>query len=157
MKIFSQQEIAVHHTTKSLWFIYKGNVYDLTTFLFDHPGGEELLLSHGGTDITEILENDKIHLHSDSALSILEDYCIGTLLTSDCSQDSLDTLNAEMEDEKVKIHEINENFIDISKPMLKQIFYSNCTMEEYIKQVHLPRYTKDSAPIFGGILEPLSK
>ena len=153
MKKFTQEQVSSHHTTQSLWVIHKKKVYDITSFLFDHPGGEELLLSHGGSDISDIFESDSIHSHSDSAFSLFNDYLIGEVAEANDSQDSLNTL---IEDQ-VKITELDVDFIDVTKPMLRQVYYSNWSREEYVKQVHIPRYTKESAPIFGGVLEPLSK
>lgn len=152
MRNLTLEQVSSHHTTQSLWVVYKDKVYDITSFLFDHPGGEELLLSHGGSDISSIFENEEMHLHSDSALSLLEDYLIGKIVDAQDSQDSLNTLV----EEQVKINDLDESFIDITKPMLKQVFNAKWTKDEYIKQVHIPRYSKTSAPIFGGILEPLS-
>jgi 4-hydroxysphinganine ceramide fatty acyl 2-hydroxylase len=150
MNKYTKKEISSHHTTHDLWVVYKDKVYDLTSFLFDHPGGEEVLLSHGGSDISQILLDDKIHLHSDAALDILNDYCIGTI----SEKTGLPELPS---NEAVALKDLNENFIDITKPMLRQVYYSTFTKEEYIKQVHIPRYSKDSPPIFGGVLENFTK
>lgn len=52
---------------------------------------------------------------------------------------------------------VDNNFIDLTKPMLMQVMTSNWSRDFYIQQVHKPRhYRYGSAPIFGNFLEPLS-
>ena len=50
-------------------------------------------------------------------------------------------------------------FLDLNKPLLKQLWYSGFSREFYLEQVHRPRHYKggQSAPLFGNFLEPLSK
>jgi 4-hydroxysphinganine ceramide fatty acyl 2-hydroxylase len=50
-------------------------------------------------------------------------------------------------------------FLDLSKPLLLQVWYGGFTKEFYLEQVHRPRHYKggESAPLFGNFLEPLSK
>jgi cytochrome b involved in lipid metabolism len=51
-------------------------VYDCTSFVDEHPGGEEVLLDVGGQDSTEAFEDVG---HSDEAREILEGLLIGNL------------------------------------------------------------------------------
>ena len=37
---------------ESCWVIIKGEVYDVTNFLDDHPGGAAIILKYGGKDAT---------------------------------------------------------------------------------------------------------
>ncbi|KAK3057578.1 fatty acid alpha-hydroxylase [Extremus antarcticus] len=50
-------------------------------------------------------------------------------------------------------------FLDLSRPLLMQIWRGGFSKEFYLQQVHRPRHYKggDSAPLFGNFLEPLSK
>ncbi|SPO20681.1 related to L-lactate dehydrogenase (cytochrome b2) [Ustilago trichophora] len=41
---------------KGLWVVIKGEVYDLTEFVDDHPGGRNIILKNAGKDVTEIYE-----------------------------------------------------------------------------------------------------
>ncbi|RYC55914.1 hypothetical protein CHU98_g10289, partial [Xylaria longipes] len=45
----SAQEIASHRSTSSCWIVVNGKVYDVTTYLNEHPGGAAILLKQGGT------------------------------------------------------------------------------------------------------------
>ncbi|KAL8407734.1 hypothetical protein RB594_006538 [Gaeumannomyces avenae] len=49
-------------------------------------------------------------------------------------------------------------FLDLSKPLLLQVFFGGFSKDFYLDQVHRPRHYKGgaSAPIFGNFLEPLS-
>lgn len=49
------------------------------------------------------------------------------------------------------------NFLDLRKPLLKQIYFGKFTKKKYLDQIHKPRhYGNKSAPLFGNFLEPLS-
>lgn len=51
--------MAKHTSKESCWVILYGNVYDVTDFLADHPGGSKIILKLAGKDCTE--EYDPIH------------------------------------------------------------------------------------------------
>ncbi|KAH7931134.1 hypothetical protein BV22DRAFT_1027892 [Leucogyrophana mollusca] len=53
MPTFSLQEVSKHTTTTSCWVIIRNKVYDVTSFLFDHPGGAQVILRYAGGDATE--------------------------------------------------------------------------------------------------------
>lgn len=44
---FSASEVAEHDTSKDCWTIIEGNVYDVTSFISEHPGGENILSACG--------------------------------------------------------------------------------------------------------------
>ncbi|KAI6785663.1 Cytochrome b2-like protein [Emericellopsis cladophorae] len=58
-KVFDAAEVAKHNTSESCWVILYGNVYDVTNFLPEHPGGAKIILSLAGKDATE--EYDPVH------------------------------------------------------------------------------------------------
>eukprot|EP00974_Lingulodinium_polyedra_P105732 10235494-Lingulodinium_polyedra.AAC.1 len=41
-----------HASGGSAWVVLHGQVYDLTAFLADHPGGEEMVLKWAGKNAT---------------------------------------------------------------------------------------------------------
>ena len=141
-----------------------GKVYDVTEFVADHPGGEELITDYQNQDVTEIMADRDSHRHSDSAYEVLEDFLIGevTDLTDEevaeeaaLAGDSSENLLQAVTDYDA---DFNENkFLDLNKPLLMQMIRAKWTKEFYLEQVHKPRhYGKGSAQIFGNFLEPIS-
>lgn len=41
-------EVAKHNTSKSCYIVLQGTVYDVTSYLEEHPGGAAILLSNAG-------------------------------------------------------------------------------------------------------------
>ncbi|KAF2722140.1 hypothetical protein K431DRAFT_267400 [Polychaeton citri CBS 116435] len=58
-KVFTFDEVQQHRSIESCWVILYGSVYDVTTFIPEHPGGSKIILQLAGTDATE--EYDPIH------------------------------------------------------------------------------------------------
>ncbi|KAI9297344.1 cytochrome b5 [Neoconidiobolus thromboides FSU 785] len=75
-KVFTKQEVSAHSSDSDLYLIVNGNVYDVTKFIQEHPGGEEVLLELGGQDATEAYLDIG---HSESADKLLESYKVGTI------------------------------------------------------------------------------
>jgi 4-hydroxysphinganine ceramide fatty acyl 2-hydroxylase len=50
-------------------------------------------------------------------------------------------------------------FLDLSKPLIMQVWFGGFSKDFYLEQVHRPRHYKggESAPLFGNFLEPLTK
>uniref|UniRef100_A0A2I3GK00 Cytochrome b5 n=1 Tax=Nomascus leucogenys TaxID=61853 RepID=A0A2I3GK00_NOMLE len=67
-------------TTLELWLILHHKVYDLTKFLEEHPGGEEVLREQAGGDATENFEDVG---HSTDAREMSKTYIIGELHPDD--------------------------------------------------------------------------
>jgi hypothetical protein len=55
--MLSWEEISKHNSGDSCWVVIRGTVYDMTTFLDDHPGGAKSILMYGGKDGTEEYES----------------------------------------------------------------------------------------------------
>lgn len=51
--------MAKHNTKNDCWVIIDNKVYDVTSFLDDHPGGAKAILLYGGKDATE--QFDMLH------------------------------------------------------------------------------------------------
>lgn len=47
------EDVAKHHTEGDCWVAINGKVYDVTTFLNDHPGGKKSILLYAGQDASE--------------------------------------------------------------------------------------------------------
>ncbi|CAD7069203.1 unnamed protein product [Tilletia caries] len=52
-------EVAKHNSNDDCWVIVHGEVWDVTDFLPDHPGGSKIILKYAGKDATE--EYEPIH------------------------------------------------------------------------------------------------
>ncbi|KAG2333064.1 hypothetical protein Bca52824_004244 [Brassica carinata] len=78
-KVFSYSEVSQHNKRNDCWLIISGKVYDVTTFMDDHPGGDEVLLSSAGKDATFDFEDVG---HSDDARALMEEYYIGEIDSS---------------------------------------------------------------------------
>jgi cytochrome b involved in lipid metabolism len=72
-------EVAKHKSRSDLWFIIRGKVYNVTKFIDEHPGGEEVMLEYGGADATDAFEDVG---HSESARELLDQYLLGPLVGS---------------------------------------------------------------------------
>lgn len=83
LRTISPTEVQKHNTKKSCYItLHNKKVYDVTAFLSDHPGGEDLILDYAGKDATEIMADEVSHCHSESAYDILDDdYLVGYLTT----------------------------------------------------------------------------
>ncbi len=58
-KLISSEEVAKHNKEDDCWVIIGGEVYDVSKFLPDHPGGKKAILLFAGKDATE--EFDMLH------------------------------------------------------------------------------------------------
>ena len=77
VRIYTAEDVAQHCTYDSCWISHGGKVYDVTKFLNDHPGGDDLILGYAGKDIGEVMRDPAEHEHSDSAFDMLEEFVIG--------------------------------------------------------------------------------
>lgn len=71
------KEIQRHNNTKSCYVTIDNQVFDVTSFLDDHPGGGELILEYGGKDVKHIMKDAISHAHSESAYDILDESLVG--------------------------------------------------------------------------------
>ncbi|KAI8931755.1 hypothetical protein NX059_011395 [Plenodomus lindquistii] len=79
-KEYTYSDVSEHNTKKDLYIVVHDKVYNATSFVDEHPGGEEVLLDVGGQDSTEAFEDVG---HSDEAREILEGMLVGTLKRQD--------------------------------------------------------------------------
>ncbi|XP_054469174.1 cytochrome b5 isoform X2 [Anoplopoma fimbria] len=77
---YTLEEIRVHNMSTDTWLIIKDKVYDITGFLEEHPGGEEVLIEQAGSDATESFEDVG---HSTDAREMLQQYYVGELHMDD--------------------------------------------------------------------------
>ncbi|XP_073967812.1 cytochrome b5 [Bombus fervidus] len=76
-KKYTRSEVVSLNCKDKTLFIIHDNVYDVTKFLNEHPGGEEVLLDHGGKDASEDFDDVG---HSKDALDLMNNYKVGELV-----------------------------------------------------------------------------
>nr|XP_020459908.1 fatty acid 2-hydroxylase isoform X2 [Monopterus albus] len=158
-RVFTEREVAPHCSKDSCWVLHGTRVYDVTTFLRMHPGGEALILRRSGKDVSPELEGPP-HRHSENARRWLEQYYIGEL-DRDSGSDEAQTLRErrkaseqtegetaeQMTDVKVKEEDENDPYrlcnsvdldkdlVDWRKPLAWQVGHLR---EKYDAWVHQP-------------------
>ncbi|KAL3990226.1 Cytochrome b5-like Heme/Steroid binding domain family protein [Acanthocheilonema viteae] len=70
-------QVAEHKTSSNPWICIGNKVYDLTTFLDQHPGGSEVLMKLAGLDATEAYEDIG---HSTDAQLLKEQYLVAEII-----------------------------------------------------------------------------
>lgn len=151
-RIFALTDVSMHATRKSCYVSYAGSVFDVTPFLSDHPGGDDILMEYAGKDVGLILSDENQHVHSRSAYDMMEEYKVGELGGDEriVSEDWIPREDFHP-DETDNLADFNRNkFLDLSKPLLAQVWRANWTKEYYLSQVHNPRHLKESARLFGS-------
>uniref|UniRef100_A0A1B0D9H3 Uncharacterized protein n=1 Tax=Phlebotomus papatasi TaxID=29031 RepID=A0A1B0D9H3_PHLPP len=75
---FTKEEVAKKNgkNGNDCWLIIKNSVYDVTGYLKEHPGGDDLILEWGGKDGTKAFNDFG---HSSDALKDLKKLKIGEL------------------------------------------------------------------------------
>ncbi|GAV78761.1 Cyt-b5 domain-containing protein [Cephalotus follicularis] len=75
-KLFTMQETSLHNTKDDCWIVIDGKVYDVSSYLDEHPGGDDVILVATGKDATDEFEDAG---HSKDARELMETFCIGEL------------------------------------------------------------------------------
>merc|ERR1712066_15543 len=81
---YSLEEVEKHNVgrgpDKSIWMVIHDKVFDVTKFLDEHPGGEEILIETAGKDASEAFEDVG---HSTDAREMMEEYFLGDVREED--------------------------------------------------------------------------
>ncbi|CAL5337226.1 unnamed protein product [Camellia sinensis] len=75
-KLFSFAEVSPHNVAEDCWIIINSKIYNVTDFMEDHPGGEEILLAVAGTDASEDFEDAG---HGSAARLMLDEFYVGEI------------------------------------------------------------------------------
>nr|CAD7417581.1 unnamed protein product [Timema poppensis] len=79
-KLYKRDEVAKENNGETTLIIIHNSVYNVTAYLKEHPGGEEVLLEQGGKDATEAFEDVG---HSLDARELMDNYKVGELVPED--------------------------------------------------------------------------
>ncbi|KAL8200380.1 hypothetical protein R6Q57_011719 [Mikania cordata] len=74
MKVFDLEDVSQHNNRKDCWVIINARVYDVTNFLNDHPGGDNVLLDVAGKNASEEFEEAG---HGSASRLMLDEYYVG--------------------------------------------------------------------------------
>nr|GMD76641.1 probable pectinesterase 29 [Ipomoea batatas] len=77
--LVSNNEVSLHNTPKDCWLIINAKAYNVTNFLNEHPGGEDVLLAAAGKDASEEFEDAG---HGSAARLMLDEFYVGEVDTA---------------------------------------------------------------------------
>jgi len=146
------------HAAKAL-VVVDGLVYDLTDFLPTHPGGEDIVFPHLGTDVSAVFRgkaNKGDHAHSNAAVDMLQTYCVGRLEgaggggaagngTSPAASSTTSTSSPTGSKTKPSAANGDKTTLDLSKPLVCQVASLGKNYNDY---VHRPQHLKQPARFF---------
>lgn len=72
---YTKAEVSLHNKRTDCWIIIKNKVYDVTSYVEEHPGGDAIL-AHAGDDSTEGFFGPQ---HATRVFDMIEDFYIGKL------------------------------------------------------------------------------
>ena len=84
---YTRSQVMKHNKVDDLWIIVEGSIYELSNFVFEHPGGENALLEHAGRDGTKAYKVVYNHEYPEN-LELLASMKIGEL------KDEVDTIES---------------------------------------------------------------
>ncbi|KAI0037149.1 fatty acid-2 hydroxylase [Vararia minispora EC-137] len=150
VRILAREELAQHRSEESCWVVLDRNVYDVTSFLKAHPGGDGYILGAAGPD--DIRSTMEEYKHTPKAYDLLQSLPFkghlgaGEVTVSDDWEATDDFKPGETD--QVADFEQNE-FLDLRKPLAMQMWRNNFSKAYYLQQVHQPRHLAQTARLFG--------
>lgn len=75
------EEVAHHDSFDDCWIVIYDRVYDVTHFLREHPGGDDVIMDHAGRDATIAFHGTG---HSRHAIEQMRHFLIGVLPPEQC-------------------------------------------------------------------------
>ncbi|XP_074350969.1 cytochrome B5-like protein isoform X2 [Apium graveolens] len=75
-KAYTKAEVSLHDKRTDCWIIIKQKIYDVTSYVEEHPGGDAIL-AHAGDDSTEGFYGPQ---HATRVFDMIEDFYVGDLL-----------------------------------------------------------------------------
>ncbi|KAF8526514.1 hypothetical protein BU17DRAFT_40326 [Hysterangium stoloniferum] len=150
LKIYTLEDVLTHKQSGDCWVVRNGKVYNISAFLPDHPGGDDVILEWAGKDIGDVMKDGE-HSHSDSAFEMMAEYLVGRIGTAEAlvGDDWEASEDFHPDDTDVAVDFQKTEFLDLSKPLLRQVWESNWSKSFYLHQIHQPRHVPESARLFG--------
>ncbi|XP_067906031.1 fatty acid 2-hydroxylase [Heterodontus francisci] len=143
-RYFSIAEVQKHTTVDSCWIIHDRRVYDVSTFIQRHPGGEQMIVQRAGRDVSRDMAGPP-HRHSPNAQRWLQQYYIGDLeeekeefaLKQQAVRErsAANRASNSVMDARCKSVDPDNDLVDWNKPLLWQVGHLR---EKYDEWVHQP-------------------
>ncbi|XP_008137885.2 fatty acid 2-hydroxylase [Eptesicus fuscus] len=156
---FSPAEVQQRLAAGACWVRCGARLYDLTGFLRQHPGGEQLLRARAGQDVSDDLDGPP-HRHSANARRWLEQYYVGELQGDpQGSMENGAALSADTQktdpamEPKLKAVDWDKDLVDWRKPLLWQVGHLG---EKYDEWVHQP-VARPIRLFYSDFIEALTK
>eukprot|EP00906_Rhabdomonas_costata_P037645 RCo053069 len=156
LKTCSLEEVKKHSSQSDCWIIVSGKVYDVTSYLSEHPGGSQILLNNAGKDATTMFEG----IHSPSAKEKIAEFYVADLeVAGDKQKPSTSSGSARRKTcslEEVKKHSSQSDcWIIVSGKVYDVTSY----LSEHPggSQILLSNAGKDATTMFEGIHSPSAK
>jgi len=150
---YSLEEIKKHTSKDSLWTYYKDSVYDITSFISSHPGGN-IILNAGGNNLEKMWSKYSVNWHNNNkrVMKTLDKYKIGKLKSTSEEYEPQSTVFDNLSEKNLnflylqndKQQQLGISFYDY--PYLFYIFskclFSNKRKEKWFEEYFL-EYIKD--------------
>lgn len=145
---------------------FENEWYDISDFVDQHPGGEDILQDYRGKDVTVAMKDHLIHFHSEAAFDILKGFKVsssknGTAVAAatirQTNANSVDGARASSHD---PLSNDTHHILSFDKPLLMQLWDPETikSRDQYLKLIHTPRHLSYSARLFeNSYLELLTK
>ncbi|KAM5262976.1 fatty acid 2-hydroxylase [Ctenodactylus gundi] len=156
---FSPADVQQRLAAGACWVRCGARLYDLSGFVRQHPGGEQLLRARAGQDVSADLDGPP-HRHSANARRWLEQYYVGEL-RADAQESVENGVVASAETHKTdpsveprfEVVDLDKDLVDWKKPLLWQVGHLG---DKYDEWVHQP-VTRPIRLFHSDLIEALSK
>ncbi|XP_009786222.1 cytochrome b5 [Nicotiana sylvestris] len=106
-KLFTMEEASQHNTKDDCWVVIDGKVYDVSSYLDEHPGGDDVVLAATGKDATDEFEDAG---HSKDARELMEKFFIGELDSTSPPIPELEIVKKAAKNIPQKVKEITKQY-----------------------------------------------
>ncbi|XP_075096059.1 cytochrome b5-like [Nicotiana tabacum] len=106
-KLFTMEEASQHNTKGDCWVVIDGKVYDVSSYLDEHPGGDDVVLAATGKDATDEFEDAG---HSKDARELMEKFFIGELDSTSPPIPELEIVKKAAKNIPQKVKEITKQY-----------------------------------------------
>ena len=91
---YTMDDVSTHNTLNDLWTVYENEVFDITKFVNEHPGGN-IILKAGGRDLKDVWIENGVdwHINKSNIINKLRTYKIGNLIEEYNEKSVYDNLN----------------------------------------------------------------